>query len=640
MQKSEMIAKLLEASDAYYNKSNPIMTDGEYDKLFDEFKEKYPNDPFLKTIGSPIDPTSKWEKATHKIPMGSLNKVVNIDELRAWATKVGVEWFALSEKLDGISIDLEYEDSKLVRAITRGDGEIGEDITKNVRRMQNVHPFLHSNFTGSVRGEIIIAQDDFETVVALQKQRNEEPIKNLRNGASGLAKRYDGKYSEFLSIVYYDITGTYERKNEKFLDLMNLGLPTSAILMNDQLPRKFRVSDIETMYNEYEHSKRASLDYEIDGLVVEINELDKYEELGSKDGRPKGAVAFKFTSMKKETKIIGVEWSIGNSGHISPVAILEPVHLGGVTVRRASLHNLEMFKEMNLHENDTVLVSRRNDVIPYVEEIVSREIGQEPFGIPTRCPECGSDLQVDGKFLVCDESECPAAMVGTILKWLDATGMKSQGIGEKTIQRLHELGIVQYPADLYDLVPIEIAAIDGFGMSSAKKIVEIAESHKEVTLAQFIGGLNIKNFSTSMAELLIENGYSTLDSMINADVNDLIKIKGIEVKTATAFVTGMAIKEDIITDLLSNGVQIIEKISTSGNESKLNGKSFCFTGAMSRPRKELEKLVKDNGGEVRGVSKGLTYLVQADPSSTSGKTTKAKSLGTEIISEEQFMEMV
>lgn len=265
------------------------------------------------------------------------------------------------------------------------------------------------------------------------------------------------------------------------------------------------------------------------------------------------------------------------------------------------------------------------------------------FELPRYCPECDNKVKVDGKFLVCDNPECPAAKRGLILKWLDKSGMKSQGIGDKTIEKLYDAGLIVYPADLYDLQPTDICKLDGFGESSATKIVDIIQSHREVSLPQFIGGIHLKNFSTSMAELLVENGYNTLESMKQATVNRLVKVKGIERKTAQCFVDGLLDRNEVIDGLLSVGVDILDESKNSSvrnGDGALVGKSFCFTGKAIKPRKELTKLVLENGGIIKNVSMGLTYLVQADPNSESSKSKKAKKFGTEIISEEQFMEML
>jgi len=648
MTKQEMISKLLKASDAYYNLSESIITDEEFDSLKDEFEKLYPDDPFLNTIGSEVARSSEWEKATHKIPMGSLNKVMNEAEFNKWAEQI--ESLCVSEKLDGISIDLEYESSNLVKAITRGDGIEGEDITKNVKRMQNVKSkFNFLNFTGSVRGEIILKQHDFETIAEIQKQRDEKPIKNLRNGASGIAKRYDGKYSEYLSIIYFDVTGNFDTKSEKFSFIeTELEIPTSLVVnftnhINVQI---FTVNDVKRVYQEYENARRPALDYEIDGLVIEENNIKKYNELGELNKRPRGAVAFKFKSLKKETKVKDIIWQLGNSGRITPVALLEPVQMGGVEVKRATLHNFEIFKNLQLSAGSDVLVSRRGDVIPYIEKVVSYQRGSLPFEPIKFCPECGCPVSPQysphGKFLVCPNENCDGAMIGNLIKWSVKSGMQSEGIGSKTIEKLYEAGFLVEPSDFYTTSTENIELLEGFGKRSAQLFVDNVNRHREISLADFIGGLNIENFGSSMAKLLVKEGYDTIEKIENITFNELVKIKGIEEKTANVFLNGINKKVNIIKNLLMDGVKIME---TNG---KLSGKSFCFTGAVQATdengerykRAVLESLVKENGGEVKSVSGGLTYLVQADPTSQSGKTNKALNLGVEIISDVDFLQMV
>jgi len=670
MSKEEMKALLLKASDAYYNKSTSIMSDLEFDKLYDEFKSLYPNDPFLKTVGSAIDKASEWVKATHKISMGSLNKVTNEIELRDWKVKNDIAEFCISEKLDGISIDLEYNDGNLIKAITRGDGYIGEDITKNVKRMQGVKGKL-KDFTGSIRGEIILKQSDFDSIVTIQKERGEEPLKNLRNGASGIAKRYDGKYSEYLSIVYYDITLPTFMKGEKFKYIEEvLDLPTAFVGLA-------YIDTVMEIYNKYEETKRAILDYEIDGLVIECNDLDDYYRLGEKDNCPKGTMAFKFTSIKKETTIKDVTWQLGKSGTITPVAELEPINIGGVTVKRASLSNLEIFKYMNLHHGDIVLVSRRGDVIPYVESVVSSVVGNKVIERINTCPVCDTPVVENGKFLVCPNPDCDGSKIGDLKKWASVSEMQSLGIGGKTLEKLFDEGLVADVADLYTLKTNQLENLEGFGKRSAEKIIEIIDSKRELPLAEFIGGLNIRNFSTSMVKLLVENGYDTLEKIIalnfeevervkmvegiptshflvkddnkiiSITFEELVKIKGIEEKTATSFLNGLESKKEVIEKLLKNGVTIKENkvMESKGN---LNEMSFCFTGAVQATdengerykRSMLESLVKENGGQVKSVSSGLTYLVQADPESTSSKSEKAKKFGVKIISDIKFLEMI
>jgi len=663
MKYDEMKKTLLEAADSYYNRSFSIISDEEFDDLKDEFEAYYPLDPILHTIGAPVK-QSPFEKASHKIAMLSLNKAKTSDDLTSWANKCNIPLdaalYIVSEKLDGISIGLEYVDGELVRAITRGDGIIGEDITANVRKMKNVKLSLprtnygafNEYYTGSLRGEIILKQEDFDEINRICEKRYEEPFKNLRNGASGIAKNRHGKYCEYLTIVYYDCTGEFDTKFNKFDYIENiLGLTVCFVNFNLTINQCFALS------REYENDFRADLDYEIDGLVLEVDNIQEYTELGLLNKRPKGGIALKFSSIKKVTPVRSVVWQLGTQGQITPVAELEPVKMGGVTVSRASLHNLENFKKLGLRFGDRVIVSRRNDVIPYVEGLENHDVrsGGDIIPILEICPSCNERTEEEYNektdkytFLICPNSKCPGKALGDLKKWIIKIGVKGQGVGNSTIEKLFEVGLLKTPADFYRLQKDDISRLEGFGHRSAEKLLAALHGKMELTLPEFIGGLNIKNFSSSMAELLVEEGYETLEQFFNIEFDDLKKIKGIESTTASAFICGLGSKIDLTEDLFSVGITIVtpepEPEREVSDDDVFVGESFCFTGKVERldendkryTRKMLEALVLENGGIVGKVKKGLTYLVQADPSSTSRKTQTAEKFGIQILGEAEF----
>jgi DNA ligase (NAD+) len=396
-------------------------------------------------------------------------------------------------------------------------------------------------------------------------------------------------------------------------------------------------------------SERANTKYDIDGLVVKIDDISWQESLGLVNERPRGQIAWKFGAIKKETIINDVEWHLGNSGKITPIAILKPVQMGGVTVKRCSLHNVSIFNSFVLGKGDLVLVSRKNDVIPYLEEVIEHR-SKEAFIPIMNCPSCGEKTRVDGKFLVCQNDDCNGASIGDLKKWVDKSGMKTLGVGPKTVQKLYESGLVKVPADFYRISVDDIMTLERQGQRSAQNIFDVINSKKELSLSEFIGALNIRNFSVSSTDLLICAGYDSLEKLLELvdrdSYYDLSRVNGIGEKTASSFVEGMKKKREQIRDLLT--LITIKKREEVNMDSSLKGMSFCFTGAIERidekgerfTRDRVEQLVKDNGGITLPVKKGLNYLVMADPNSNSSKAQKAKKLGITIISEKQFFMMI
>lgn len=641
----EVRLALVNASDYYYNRNVSILSDQEFDDMKDWLQDNFPDDPFLYTIGAPLPKNLQWKKATHKIAMSSLNKCNIIEEFDAWCYKTKSTKFVLSEKLDGISIDIEYDKGHLKKAITRGeDGKVGEDITVNVVRMQGVYISLPDKFTGSIRGEIILKEADFEMINEVRKLRGDKPYKALRNAASGIARGYDGEYVEFCTVKFYDCTKEFKTVADRFVFLQeDLGLETALIVAG------VSAKTVVAEHKNYEDNIRADLDYEIDGLVIEVDDMALKEELGEKNHNPMGAIAFKFGSIRRETTVLDVLWQMGKSGRITPVAVLAPVKMGGVIVQRASLHNIEMYNDLAPRQGDTVIVSRRNDVIPYVESIVKRS-SKSVIPVIKECPVCNEPTFVNGKFLECSNPDCDGKTVGHLKKWIKTLDLK--GIGEGIIDALYSFEIITEPADFYRLDVEEIQVLPGFGKSSARKIVDTINGSKQIHLRLFLGGLNIPNWGRRMFDLLIEDGYDTLDKVLNITESELVTIKGIEEKTARALKDGLDKKYPIIKDLLD--YVTIEKpkpkkeLKMANTDSPIAGKSFVFTGKILREdddgkrfkRSMLQDIVIENGGKTpSSISGNVDYLVQADPDSQSTKTKKAISAGIEILSEADFFKM-
>lgn len=627
----EELAARLERYRASYYAGTPEISDAAYDALEDELRGLAPAHPVLARVGSGALVT-EWEKARHEIPMGSLNKVTNEEELRAWLARcdellakegqpsIGGDLF-VAEKLDGISIEVVYRDGKLADAITRGDGVVGERITSNVRRMKGVPARISDRRSMSVRGEIILRLGDM-------KRHFPAEHTSPRNTAAGTSKRFDGQGAEHLTVLFYDVADHLDipTEQEKFAWLRGLGFATPRTAHGS-------VDDVLALYRRYEKELRAELDYEIDGLVVYANSLGAQTRLGELNRRPRGATAFKFSSPAKVSKVLAVRWDTGPSGRVTPVAIVEPVELAGATVQRASLHNAGLVRALGIGPGDEVLVSRRNDVIPYVEEVV--QSAGAPAQVPETCGTCGAKLVTEGEYLLCRNQECTALVEGRILSWIDAIGALEWG--DKLISQLVAAKRVKEPRDLYLLRWEDIATLERRGEKSAKKCIEQLRSRLPLSLPVFLAALGIEGFAIQTARLLVSAGYTTVDKLLDATAETLAGIPGLGPLKAGAIVRGLAARRDEIQRLREAGVEPVPPEAAGS----LSGLTFCFTGSATRPRGELTREVESRGGRVLGaVTKELNYLVIADVSSTSTKAEKARKLGTKLINEDQLFELI
>lgn len=647
--KEELIV-LRKASDSYYNQDESMISDSEFDQKKDylvSLYEKYllPKkslnqdfvkevEDFLNQIGAPVT-ASKWKKAKHKIPMTSLNKVNSEEEFRKWENEIGDKEYILFDKMDGGSIELIYKNSKLVQAITRGDGSEGEQIVQNVQKMKNVKIFIEG-FSGSLRGEIVILRDDFEAL----NTTSDREYKNPRNTATGLSKNLEGINVEFLSILFYDIDDDnkfFKTEEEKLLYIESLGLKTCFW-------KKVTVEELIKIFKDYEINVRVNLPYDIDGMVIRANSIELQEKCGELGGNPKAKIAWKFAPMKKDVKLLDVIWNLSNR-RITPIALLEPTNMGGVVVSRCTLNNVDIFKEFGIKKNCIVELIRANDVIPKILSLKGE--GNVEILIPSECPICGEHTQIDGKFLYCSNEFCSGLGNGNLKRWVNTLEIES--IGPEIIKMLYEKDLVREPADFYKLTVEQLSGLDRLGERSANKIVNNFKAKMELTLPEFISGLNIPSFSIKTSEALLNAGYNTIDKILNAKKEDLVKIKGIELKTATFIIEGMKSKVTVIQNLLEVGIKIREPIKISLESEKFKGISFCFTGAIQSiktdgkryTREDMYDLVLKNGGKIEeSVKRGLSFLVMADPNSTSSKANKAREIGTKIMSEEEFFRLI
>jgi len=626
---NELVALLKKYKDAYYNDA-PLVSDAAYDALEDELRELAPDHELFATVGAPASAVTAWEKANHAIPMGSLNKAVNEDEFRQWAArcdelgkkdklKAITKDLFVTEKLDGLSLAVTYDKGKLADAITRGDGQVGERILSNAKRMKGVPAKLKKSVSVTVRGEIILKLSDMKKAFP--------GAANPRNQASGTSKRFDGQGCEHLTVMFYDLDGEeVATETAKFELLEELGLIVPFGKSTD-------LDGAQKIHDDYSKTRRAKLDYEIDGLVVRAHDVRVQHMLGELGNRPRAAIAYKFASQAKVTKLIDILWETGSSGRVTPVAIVEPVQLAGAMVQRASLHNAGNVAELGIGIGDEVLISRRNDVIPYVEEVV-KSAGKAAKA-PTSCGTCKSKLEKAGEYLSCrNYAECQALIEGRIENWIDALGVLEWG--DKLINQLVEAELVREPADLYKLKPAQIAGLERRGMVIAEKVLGNLKAQLPLSLPKFLAALGIENLGLQTAKA-IAGKFDTLEKVQAAKEAELAATPGVGPAKGKAAFEGLASRKAEIKRLLAVGVVPVAKAAGG----PLAGKTFCFTGALGRPRKELEQMVESRGGTLlSGVTKDLNFLVMADPNSGSSKAEKAKKYGTQCLNEEQFMAMV
>jgi DNA ligase (NAD+) len=636
---AELGELLKQYKDAYYN-GRPLVSDAAYDQLEDELRALDPNHALLVSVGAPVPARARskaagaavteWEKAQHKIPMGSLNKAVDEAEFHAWVArceehaarerlaKIHGDLF-VTEKLDGISLEVIYESGVMTEAITRGDGQIGERITANVARMKGVPARLKEPLSVSVRGEIILKLSDMK--------RSFPNASNARNMASGTAKRFDGAGCEHLTVLFYDLEGE-DAVNEvqKFKRLQQLGFETPNLFPTDS-------AGVIQLYQQYAASKRAALDYDIDGLVIRINPVRTQALLGELGGRPRAAVALKFASQTKVTRLNRIVWDTGDSGRVTPIAEFDRVWIGGAHLERASLHNISNVKALNVSEGDEILVSRRNDVIPQVEEVVVKH--GPPVVIPTNCGVCDSKLVSEGEFISCRNTQCRAVVEGRIKNWVEAQDVHD--FGGHIIGELVRAKLVAEPSDLYKLKYEDVAKLAHMGEISAKKILANLRAKLPLTLPLFLASLGIEHVGLLTAKLIVGNGFDTLDKLRQASEAQLTAIPGLGPSKAKIVVAGLKARSAEIDRLLAVGVVPV----APSHGGPLAGLSFCFTGALSRPRKEFEDQVEKHGGTLlSGVTKDLKYLVMSDPNSGSSKAEKARKYGTKCIDEAEFSRIV
>lgn len=639
----EMLVQMIEAAaDAYYNTGNPVMADAEYDLLVEKLRGIDPEHPVLYRVGArPMGQTFK-----HNIPAGSQEKLKDKNAYDRWVAQArdyGCRRFAKGHKLDGLTAVLDYEKGRLVRVLSRGTGFLGSDLTANAIEMKNVKMCLPIPFTGSLRGEVILSKSDFAEYFA--------PLgyTNPRNSASGVSSDQKGTgLHKHLKIIFFDCVGddgsaTEEDRLRYMTDI--LGLEVSPTDFFDD-PQDLWDSWLQLA------AVRDSLDYEIDGVVVRVNEIGIQEQMGSTaDLRPKSQRCLKFEAMGALTELVDVELSIGSNGAIIPTGKLKPVQIGGVTVSSALLANFGEIKRLDIAVGDEVYVTRRGDVIPKVEHVVTRPADRKTIPVPETCVVCGAKTEMVGAYLLCTNETCVGTEFRRLLKYVSKRDIKF--LGEETLAELYENHNIKTPPDLYTLSEEYLSTVPkGLGIVGigAKTIIEEINKSRKVALKDLLGCLCIPLLGRRQAEIMIGLGIDTLDRFLNLTVEELVRLPGFKQTKATAIVNGIKAARPLIEKMLTVvTLEQTKKKEVVMTDGKLSGKQFCFTGAIERmddsgkryTRDMIHSTVLENGGKVTDkVSSKDVILVQANPDSVSSKSKKAQQVGATIMSEADFWRLV
>jgi len=635
----------------YYVENNPEISDFEFDQLLKELEKLESDFPDLVTPDSPTqrvggEPLEGFESVEHKVPMLSLANTYTYDELREFDERVkknvGEVEYIVDPKIDGAGVALLYENGILVRGATRGDGVKGDDITSNLKTINSIPLRLHDKQLKNieVRGEVYMPLGGFKKYNKEQAEKGEMVFANPRNAAAGSLRQLDPRIvaSRPINIFIYYIS--FSEKEFDTLENAIKAMKNAGLRIN---PLVKKVKNIEEVidYCKKIEKKREELDYEIDGAVVKVNSFEKQKELGETSKNPRWAISYKFAAKQSTTKLNDIVVQVGRTGALTPVAILEPVEVGGVTVSRATLHNFDELKRKDIRIGDYVLVERSGDVIPQVvKSIKEKRTGSEKRKIvPQKCPVCGTNVirPLDEVAVRCPNKQCPARLKWRIRYFASRDAMDIEHLGRETIDKLLDEGLVDNIADLYSMKKEDLLKLEGFKDKSVKNLLDSIEKSKQQDLSRLIYGLGIRHVGKYAAQLLASK-YNSIDELGKASEEELKEIDGLGDKSAESIATFFATEENqkLIDRLKNIGVKTKQE---NRDELPLQGKKFVFTGGLSISRPDASDLIKKKGGIVASsVGKDIDYVVVGE--NPGSKYKKAKNMNLKIIDEEEFKKIV
>ncbi len=652
-QRAQELRRVIEYNNRlYYDQDAPQLEDFQYDDLMRELRQIEAEYPQLVTPDSPTQhvggtPSGRFAKVTHTVKMESLLDAFSYDELRDFDRRVrdaGIQpQYVVEIKIDGLSCSLEYENGQLVRASTRGDGEVGEDVTPNVRAIRSIPKTLKEGAPAylEVRGEVYMPHKAFQKLCEEQELQGAAPFKNPRNAAAGSLRQKDPKVtgSRGLGIFIFNVQqvrGMELTSHAASLDyLKQLGLPVS--------PRYHLVDNIEDAIAEIEQigTERAALGFDMDGAVIKVDSLAQRTQLGSTAKFPRWAIAFKYPPEVKETKLLDIEVAVGRTGVLTPTASFEPVTLAGTTVSRATLHNEDFIRQLGLCIGDTIQVRKAGEIIPEVIGVTAHAPEAQPWQMPAVCPSCGAPVAhlADEAALRCVNPECPAQALRNLIHFASRDAMDIDGLGVAVCTQLVDRGLVRSAADLYTLTREQLLTLDKFKDKSADNLLAAIAHSKENNLDKLLFGLGIRNIGDKAAALLAGH-FGTMEAVAAATAEQICEIDGFGAVMAQSVVEFFAREgtADLVRRLAAQGVNM--RWQGQVRTDKLAGKTIVVTGTLpTLSRKEAEAMIVQNGGKASSsVSKKTAYVLAGEAAGS--KLDKARQLGVPVLSEAEFLSMI
>ena len=638
---NELVALLNRYATEYYTSDNPSVSDSEYDRLYRELVEletAYPDQvladsPTHRVGGKVLD---GFEKYSHQYPLYSLQDAFSREELEAFDARVRKEvthpTYICELKIDGLSISLTYEKGILVAGATRGDGSIGENITENLKRVKDIPLTLPEELDITVRGECYMPRASFDQVNQARQENGEPEFANPRNAAAGTLRQLDTAVvakRNLATFLYQEASPSTRDSQEKVLKhLEQLGFVVN--------PKRILAESMDEIWNFIQEigQERGNLPYDIDGVVIKVNDLAGQEELGFTVKAPKWAVAYKFPAEEKEAQLLSVDWTVGRTGVVTPTANLTPVQLAGTTVSRATLHNVDYIAEKDIRKDDTVIVYKAGDIIPAVLRVVeSKRISEEKLDIPTNCPSCDSDLLhfEDEVALRCINPRCPAQIMEGLIHFASRDAMNITGLGPSIVEKLFAADLVKDVADIYRLKEEDFLLLEGVKEKSASKLYQAIQASKENSAEKLLFGLGIRHVGSKASQLLLQHFHS-IENLAQADPEEVASIESLGGVVAKSLQTYFATEgsEILLRELKETGVNLDYKGQTVVADAALSGLTVVLTGKLERlKRSEAKTKLESLGAKVTGSVSKKTDLVVAGADAGS-KLQKAQELGIEV----------